>query len=481
MFGRWFGRALAFVGFLMVVQGMIGMYGATGGGRWRARSAPLNGDGAQTPTPLPTATPTLTPTPTPTRTPAPPTLTPTPTPTPALPARWAATPVRTWATPVTLSGTIPPPRPPMALPGNRVNLLLLGIDRRPGEAIGRTDTIILVSIDPDLPSVRMLSIPRDLWVYIPGWGFNKINTAYVHGELSRYRDGGYGLLRDTLLYNFGLPTHGYALVDFFGMRQIIDTLGGVDITVRCPFYETFADPADPTITYTLSLPNPGQYHLDGNQALWYMRSRRIGGDYDRARRQQQVLESLWERLKSGGWLLRVPSLWSAVRQTVRTDLGLEEVTWLAWVGARLDRSRIRHGWLHPVVSSTVSSDGLFIYVPTEATDGYLARFLTGPLEEPSAPAIRVELLNASGNPSLGEMAVDVLRESGFAVVRVVEVEPDRRPTRALALSPVPDPATRRLLQALGIPAARLEEAPEPGAEAAYRVWLGSDFNPCAHR
>ncbi len=476
---------MAFVGFLMVVQGMIGMYGATGGGRWRARG-PLNGEGVQTPTPSPTAAPTLTPTPPPTQTPVPPT--PTPTPTPAFPTRWAATPAFAWTAPGVVSGTIPPPRSAMALPGNRVNLLLLGIDRRPGQEIGRTDTIILVSIDPDLPSVRMLSIPRDLWVYIPGVGFNKINTAYVYGELYRYRDGGYGLLRDTLRYNFGLLTHGYALVDFFGMRQIIDTLGGVDITVRCPLSEIYYDPADLTITHTLSFPNPGRYHLDGNQALWYMRSRRIGGDYERSRRQQQVLESLWERLKSGGWLLRVPSLWSAIRQAVRTDLGLDEVTWLAWVGARLDRRHIRHGWLHQAVVSdrvVVSEDPpqeWFIYVPTEATYRYLVRFLTGPLEEPSAPAIPVELLNASGDPSLGEIAADVLREAGFAVVRVAEVGLDQQPTRVLALSAAPDPAVRRrLLQALRIPASRLEEAPEPGAEAAYRVWLGADFNPCDRR
>ncbi len=488
MFIRWFGRALALIGLMMIIQSLIWMgYGAATNQQSGNPARGLNGGEGPAPAPSSWPTPTLQPTGTPTPTPtSAPTFTPLPppsTPTPAFPARWAVTPTpRPEASGESPAG-IPEPHPPLAFPPRRVNLLLLGSDRRPGERIGRTDTIIFASIDPDEPSVRLLSIPRDLWVYIPGWGFNKINTAYVHGELARYPGGGYGLLQDTLRYNLGLTAHGYALVDFGGMRTIIDTLGGVDVNVRCPLYDVFPDPDNPAITGTLSLPAPGRYHLDGQQALWYMRSRHSTGDFDRSRRQQQVLEGLLDRLKEGGWLLRIPSLWSGIRQMVQTDLGLEEVLWLASIGVRLDRSRIARGWLHPVLASgtisTTAENGLFVYRLTEQADSYLERFLLGPLPSEASPIARVEVINASGNPFYGEMAVELLREAGFQAVRMVEAAPDGRPTRVIATdSAGSSAAASALLRAFRLPGSRLEVSPEPGAEAPYRVWLGADFNPC---
>ena len=479
---RWLGRALALIGFLMVLQSLAWMSRVPPMGASPSRLA--NGEEAATAIPspaLPAApSPTPAPSPMPTATPTP--VPPTPTPTPGLPARWALTPTPPPA-PVGVPEGAPPPRPLLSFPPGRVNLLLLGSDRRPGERVGRTDTIILVSIDPEGPSARLLSIPRDLWMYIPGWQSHKINTAYPHGELSGYPGGGYGLLRDTLRYNLGIVTHGYALVDFQGMRAIIDALGGVDVLVRCPLYDVFPDPDDPTITGTLNLPAPGYYHLDGKQALWYMRSRYSTGDADRARRQQQVLEGMLDRLKEGGWLSRAPALWSGLRRTVQTDLGLDEVLWLASLGLRMDRSRIARGSLHPVVASaritTTSENELFIYLPTEQTYAYLERFLLGPLPSQASPLTRVELINASGNALYAGMAVEILREAGFGVVRTAEVEPDGRPSRVLALHPGSSAgAAQSLLRALHLPASRLESAPEPGAEVAYRIWLGADFNPC---
>ena len=478
---RWLGRALALIGFLMVLQSLAWMSRVPPMGTSPSRLA--SGEEAVTAIPspaLPAAPPTPTPSPMPTATPTP--VPPTPTPTPGLPARWALTPTPPPA-PVGVPEGAPPPRPLLSFPPGRVNLLLLGSDRQPGERVGRTDTIILISVDPEGPSARLLSIPRDLWVYIPGWQSHKINTAYPHGELSGYPGGGYGLLRDTLRYNLGIATHGYALVDFQGMRAIIDALGGVDVLVRCPLYDVFPDPDDPTITGTLNLPAPGYYHLDGKQALWYMRSRYSTGDADRARRQQQVLEGMLDRLKEGGWLSRAPALWSGLRQTVQTDLGLDEVLWLASIGVRLDRSRIARGWLHPVLAprtiSTTGESELFVYLPTEQTYSYLEQFLLGPLPSGTSPIARVEVINASGNSFYGEMAVEILREAGFQAVRMVEVAPDGRPTWVIAMgSAGSSTAASALLRAFRLPRSRLEVSPEPGAEAPYRIWLGADFNPC---
>ncbi len=489
MFTRWFGRALALIGFMTLIQSLIWMSNGVMGNRQpEGPMASIDGVEKLAPTrswgtTLPvqsTATvvsPPLFASPTSTLQP------PTATMTPAFPARWAATPTPRPVTSGESVEGIPKPRPPLPFPPGRVNLLLLGSDRRPGERLGRTDTIILASIDPREPSVRLLSIPRDLWVYIPGWGFNKINTAYVHGELIHYPGGGYGLLQDTLRYNLGLVVQGYALVDFDGMQTIIDTLGGVEVNVRCPLYDVFQDPDNPSITGTPLLSAPGRYHLNGKQALWYMRSRHLTGDFDRSRRQQQVLEGLLDQLKKGGWLLRVPALWSGIRQTVQSDLGLDEMLWLASIGLRLDRSRIARGWLHPVLMSTTisttSGSELFVYMPTEQMYAYLERFLLGPLPWEASPAARVEIINASGNPLYGEMAAEILREAGFEAVRVVEAASDGRPTRVVVINPGSSPSTAQaLLRAFRLSSTRLEVSPEPGTEAPYRLWLGVDFNPC---
>ncbi|WP_448592781.1 LCP family protein, partial [Thermoflexus hugenholtzii] len=201
------------------------------------------------------------------------------------------------------------------------------------------------------------------------------------------------------------------------------------------------------------------------------------------RRQQQVLEGMLDRLKEGGWLSRAPALWSGLRRTVQTDLGLDEVLWLASIGVRLDRSRIARGWLHPVLAprtiSTTGESELFVYLPTEQTYSYLEQFLLGPLPSGTSPIARVEVINATGNFFYGEMAVEILREAGFQAVRMVEVAPDGRPTWVIAMgSAGSSTAASALLRAFRLPRSRLEVSPEPGAEAPYRIWLGADFNPC---
>jgi LCP family protein required for cell wall assembly len=98
---------------------------------------------------------------------------------------------------------------------------------------GRTDTIMIVTINPDGPTASMISLPRDLYVYIPGYTMNRINTALARGEEVDYADGGIGMLKQTILYNFGIPIHYYAQVDFQGFQDIVDAMGGVDLAVSC--------------------------------------------------------------------------------------------------------------------------------------------------------------------------------------------------------------------------------------------------------
>ena len=115
-----------------------------------------------------------------------------------------------------------------------VNFLLIGSDKRPGGSF-RTDTLLIAVLRPNDGQVSLISIPRDLWVSIPGWENQRINTAYQHGISVGYPGGGPGLLKDTILYNLGVRIDHTALVEFDGFRQIVDTLGGVDVPVSCSY------------------------------------------------------------------------------------------------------------------------------------------------------------------------------------------------------------------------------------------------------
>jgi len=231
----------------------------------------------------------------------------------------------------TAAPTVPAPQPtleptpsPLPLAPGDLNLLLLGTDQRHGaDHSWRTDTIIVVGIRPGLGLVAMLSIPRDLWVTIPGYGQNRINVADYWGEVTHGAGGGPRLLAATLQQNLGIPVHAYARVNFDGLVRIIDALGGVTVMVERPFNEVIDD-ADGTPPIALRL-QPGLQHLDGRTALAYCRSRHGSSDMDRSRRQQQVLLAMRNAAMRPEMLPRLPGLITALSGTVTTDLQPSQV------------------------------------------------------------------------------------------------------------------------------------------------------------
>lgn len=243
-------------------------------------------------------------------------------PSPATP-QGAATVVAKTPTPPRLPTPEPTPSPLPLAPGD-MNLLLLGTDQRHGaDRSWRTDTIIVVAIRPGLGLVAMMSIPRDLWVTIPGYGQNRINVVDYMGERAQGRGGGPRLLAATLQQNLGIPIHSYARVNFDGLVKIIDALGGVTVTVERPFNEIIDD-ADGSPQIPLRL-QPGVHHLDGITALAYCRSRHGSSDMDRSRRQQQVLLAMRNAAMRPEVLPRLPALVSALSGTVETDLQPSQV------------------------------------------------------------------------------------------------------------------------------------------------------------
>ena len=177
---------------------------------------------------------------------------------------------------------------------SRVTVLLMGLDYRDWEAgeTPRTDTMMLLSMDPLSKTASIMSIPRDMWVSIPGFDYNKINTAYYLGEAFNLPGGGPALAVETVEQFLGVPINYYAQIDFAAFVRFIDEIEGVRVT---PQMDVKLVPIGDTFKQTLKAGET--VTLPGDLALAYARARYTeGGDFDRARRQQEVLLSIRERI-----------------------------------------------------------------------------------------------------------------------------------------------------------------------------------------
>ncbi len=220
-----------------------------------------------------------------------------------------------------------------------LNVLVLGIDRRPGEGDAvRTDTILLLHADPGGGRLVMLSIPRDLWVNIPGHGEGRINTAHVYGELEA-PGGGPQQAAETVSHNFGVSVDHTLRLDFDAFRLVIDAAGGIEIEAP----EAIVDDAYPTEDYgviRIEIP-AGWQHMDGERALQYARSRHGSSDFDRAARQQQIFVALAKKLTSpDGWPL-IPGVYRAFQNAVETDMGLHDLSRLALAWQRAGEGGVK--------------------------------------------------------------------------------------------------------------------------------------------
>ncbi len=225
----------------------------------------------------------------------------------------------------------------------RITVLILGTDQRFDDPIAsRTDTIIVVTADPATGKVGMLSLPRDMWVTIPGYGEAKINTAYQIGERS-YKGGGPALAKATVEELIGYPIHYYVRLNFEGFRQLIDAIGGIYIDVP----KEINDPKFPDNNYgydPLYIP-AGRIQMNGELALKYARVRHVDDDYGRARRQQQVLlaikDQLFSREMIGTLLPKIPSLAATLANSVSTDIPLDQAPALVELARTLDLDNIQ--------------------------------------------------------------------------------------------------------------------------------------------
>ncbi len=435
------------------------------------------------PTVLPTETltPTVTPTHTPTSTPT--TIrTPTPSSTPHPPSALPAPPVILAATnPMPHPLPVPTPMPLVEQPSDVINIILLGSDQTSTKNVGRTDTIVVVSVNPDLPSVALLSIPRDFYAWVPGHGFDKINTAYSRGERNGYPGGGPGLIKATVEYNLGIRVHYYVRVGFDGFVKIVDALGGVDVAVECPLSDTFPDPDSSTGQTDVDW-LPGIHHLDGKHALWYARSRWSTNDFDRNRRQQQVLRGLYGQILTLDIIPKIPQLWGTLNETVSTDLGLEGLLYLANTGLQLDMMNMKSRFVgRSVVQSWTAPNGAYVLVPYyEALGPLISEALAPPASARAQQrAFRVEVWNSTPYEGLGHVAAERLRWEGFEVVSVGPADGAYPRTQIVDFtSSSKGSAISRLMRLYRRNGSDVISQPTDGSAVNFRVILGSDYDPC---
>ena len=202
----------------------------------------------------------------------------------------------------------------------RTTFLLLGIDRAPeGTDLGRSDTNILITVLPLRPYIGMLSIPRDLWVQIPGVGENRINTAHIFAEGQEPGSGPSATL-ETINQNFGLNVKHYFRISFDGIVEIVDALGGLDVELERPIAGLAA----------------GNHHLTGDEALAFVRDRQGTDDFFRMNNGQFFIVELIEQIYLPKSWIRLPAVLVAIDQTIDTNLPL-------WIWPRLGFALMRLG------------------------------------------------------------------------------------------------------------------------------------------
>lgn len=379
---------------------------------------------------------------------------------------------------------IPNPVQPLPFPPDAVNVLLLGSDRRSGRAY-RTDTIIVASIHPQARAAALLSIPRDLYVYLPGYNMQRINAALPLGNNFDYPGGGRAMLSDTILYNLGIPIHYYAQVDMDGFRRVIDHLGGIEVHATCSYTDWRLDRPDlnpqDADNWSLYTVPTGVVQMDGDLALWYARSRARSSDFDRARRQQEVLRAVHRRALRLDLIPKIPELYGEMLDTVSTDMSLTDLIRLAPQATRIRPSRIRSRFIgrDQVTSWRTPTGGAVLLPEPQAVRRLLEQTFDFERADPIVPEnpTTVEVVDATTRDGWPELAAERLTYAGFEP-RVLRMQAEPSRTHLIDYGLAPSKTRLDLLSALGLPAGALTEAEGESDGAAFRLVVGNDFDPC---
>ncbi len=386
----------------------------------------------------------------------------------------------------------------------RINILVLGLDRRPreGEDPTRTDTIFIVTVDPKTKSSAILGIPRDLVVDIPlksgGTYKERINTVYVQGELEDYDGGGVGLMKQVIFDNFkdtagkGITIDKWVMVDFDGFVEIIDALGGIDVDipeyVYDPYYSWTELPGD----YDPQEFEVGREHMDGRTALAYSRIRFSSDDLDRIQRQQRVIFATIEKAKTLNVLdaKRALDLWNKYNDAIKTDVD----TSLIFGYAKLADDVKDHLEAVSIGPATAPYTGPQGQAFLDANWDEVARIVDALFDDASsgtpspdaAPEpVRVQVQNGTATDGLAAQVVNFIAAKGYPINDLNPANvfdgASHDITEIIDLKGTNEKNRLQLAGILGIDPSRAREAtPEEraaiGADADIVIIIGADFD-----
>ncbi len=377
----------------------------------------------------------------------------------------------------------------------RVTILLMGLDYRDwesGDGPPRTDSMMLATIDPISETAGMLSIPRDLWVEIGGYGHGRINTAYFLGERDRLPGGGPELAVSTVEKFLGVPIQYYVQIDFTAFERMVDELGGVEINVPD---EITVDPIGPHNTVVLE---PGTQTLSGPVALAYARARHTeGGDFDRAQRQQQValaLRSQVLRLNTLPTLLaKAPAMYNELAEGIHTNLNLEQMISLGLLALQIPPANMTRAVIAPpnmVTLETVIYGGeeaqVLKPVPDQirllrdqvfAATGAISPSLVNvdPATAAGDEAARLAVYNGAGEEGLASRFADALRNLGFNVTVVGNADRMDYPTTRIVDYTGNPYSAQYLVELMSLTQSQVLFQTVPGNEIDLALVVGYDW------
>ena len=318
----------------------------------------------------------------------------------------------------------------------RVNILLIGVGGGDHDGPNLADTLLLVSLKPEDDRVAMISIPRDLLVPIPGYGWRKINNANAFGEAKNPGHGA-ALAVDVVSQVLNVPIHYYARIDFTGFTKLVDDLRGITVDVENTL-EDFHYPVkgmeNATIPerYEHLLVPEGKQRMDGELALKYVRSRQAigveGSDFSRSRRQQRVLLAIKDKMLNLGTLLnpvRISNVMGTLSEHFTTDMELWEILRLSKLGRDLQEQDIIR-WVFDdspdnLLTSTVTEDGAFVLVPKGGGFGEMQVIASG-IFDPALPEKqrdqRIEIQNGTKISGLAYQVSQYLQSRGYQVITI---------------------------------------------------------------
>ena len=359
-------------------------------------------------------------------------------------------------------------------PTSNLNILLLGNDR--DSRRGRTDAIIIASINTTAKTATLLSVPRDLYVETPDGQSERINITALRG--------GPELLKETVALNLGIEINYYVRLGFGAFRDAVNTLDGVTVAMTCPLedWKLKHPTLDPTVeaNWELIWLDANVYDLDGDFALWYARSRRTTNDFDRGRRQQQLLRAILEKAaQQDDFVQNIPALWQAFQWQVDTDIPITEMVRL---GTRLPHI-VENGVQHLTLSQQVVTEQLVgemqqqvLVLDWEAAQPIIMALQSSPqLESASRAPLTVEVV--ANNWVDYRLSAENLRWQGFIPTFTHDPHLNTDTTTIIYYGPNRKGSFDWLISWI-FHNTPVTLAPNSQTTTDYKITLGHNFNPC---